>query len=34
MGTMELFSDLGLSINSGDRIGLVGHKGSGKSAQP
>jgi len=31
MGTRTLFSDIDLAINSGDRIGLVGHNGSGKS---
>ncbi|MFP6807918.1 MAG: ABC-F family ATP-binding cassette domain-containing protein [Pseudomonadales bacterium] len=31
MGTKPLFKDLDLSINSGDRIGLVGHNGCGKS---
>ncbi|HJL60592.1 MAG TPA: ABC-F family ATP-binding cassette domain-containing protein [Pseudomonadales bacterium] len=30
-GTKPLFSSLDLSINEGDRIGLVGHNGSGKS---
>lgn len=31
MGTKALFCDLDLIINSGDKIGLVGHNGSGKS---
>ena len=31
MGTKQLFSDLDISINSKDRIGLVGQNGSGKS---
>ncbi len=31
MGTKPLFTDLDLAINTGDRIGLVGHNGSGKS---
>jgi len=31
MGTKPLFSDLDLIINTGDKIGLVGHNGSGKS---
>lgn len=30
-GTKALFKDLDLTINTGDRIGLVGHNGSGKS---
>jgi ATPase subunit of ABC transporter with duplicated ATPase domains len=30
-GTKKLFESLDLSINDGDRIGLVGHNGSGKS---
>ena len=30
-GTKSLFHDLGLTIQSGDRIGMVGHNGSGKS---
>ena len=30
-GTKALFKDLDLTIQSGDRIGLVGHNGSGKS---
>ena len=30
-GTKSLFESLNLSINDGDRIGLVGHNGSGKS---
>ncbi|MBL6690977.1 MAG: ABC-F family ATP-binding cassette domain-containing protein [Pseudomonadales bacterium] len=30
-GTKSLFKSLDLTINSGDRIGLVGHNGSGKS---
>jgi ATP-binding cassette subfamily F protein 3 len=30
-GTKGLFDSLSLSINDGDRIGLVGHNGSGKS---
>jgi ATP-binding cassette, subfamily F, member 3 len=30
-GTKPLFDKLDLTINSGDRIGLVGHNGSGKS---
>lgn len=31
MGTQPLFADLDLTIDAGDRIGLVGHNGSGKS---
>lgn len=31
MGTKALFRDLDMTINAGDRIGLVGHNGSGKS---
>ena len=31
MGIKPLFEDLDLTINTGDRIGLVGHNGSGKS---
>ena len=31
MGTKTLFNALDLSINEGDKIGLVGHNGSGKS---
>jgi ATP-binding cassette subfamily F protein 3 len=31
MGTKPLFSDLDLIINTGDKVGLVGHNGSGKS---
>ncbi len=30
-GTKSLFKSLDLTINAGDRIGLVGHNGSGKS---
>ena len=30
-GTKSLFKSLDLTINTGDRIGLVGHNGSGKS---
>ena len=30
-GTKPLFAELDLTINAGDRIGLVGHNGSGKS---
>lgn len=30
-GTKPLFTDLDLTLNSGDRIGLVGHNGCGKS---
>jgi len=30
-GTKPLFSGLSLAIDSGDRVGLVGHNGSGKS---
>ncbi len=31
MGSKPLFQDLDLIINTGDRVGLVGHNGSGKS---
>jgi ATPase subunit of ABC transporter with duplicated ATPase domains len=31
IGNKKLFESLDLSINDGDRIGLVGHNGSGKS---
>lgn len=30
-GTKRLFSDLSLTIDAGDRVGLVGHNGCGKS---
>ena len=30
-GTKNLFQDVSLSINEGDKIGLVGHNGAGKS---
>lgn len=32
LGTRPLFTDLTLTLNPGDRIGLVGHNGSGKSS--
>lgn len=32
MGTKTIFEHLDLTINTGDRIGLVGHNGSGKSS--
>lgn len=31
VGTKSLFKDIDLTINAGDRIGFVGHNGSGKS---
>ncbi len=31
VGTKNLFRDIDLTINTGDRIGFVGHNGSGKS---
>ena len=30
-GTQELFNDVNLRMNSGQRIGLVGRNGTGKS---
>jgi len=32
VGVKPLFSELDLTLNAGDRIGLVGHNGSGKSS--
>lgn len=29
MGTKSLFADLDLTINTGDRIALLGHNGAG-----
>ncbi len=32
LGTKHLFQNLNLSINQGDRVGLVGHNGAGKTS--
>lgn len=32
LGTKRLFQNLNLSINQGDRVGLVGHNGAGKTS--
>lgn len=32
VGTRTIFRDLGLSIHAGEKIGLIGHNGSGKSS--